>query len=107
MGQLDKYSDQVSKTAVKLERGEKYYIEILHTADQGKSDDFNFNVISADHFSTYSKASAVLRKEAIPTVLSRRFQNSSQIKSANGTKHDYYKFYSLPVYSYREISTLV
>ena len=53
-------------------------------------------MISADHLSTYSKASAVARKEAIPTVLSRRFQNSLQIKSANGTKHDYYKFYSLP-----------
>ncbi|XP_015747107.1 PREDICTED: N-acetyl-beta-glucosaminyl-glycoprotein 4-beta-N-acetylgalactosaminyltransferase 1-like isoform X2 [Acropora digitifera] len=105
VGQLDKYSDQVSKTAVKLERGKKYYIEILHTQIKGagfvqvfwrKSDDFNFNVISADHLSTYSKASAVVRKEAIPTVLSRRFQNSLQIKSADGTKHDYYKFYSLP-----------
>ena len=91
VGQLDKYSDQVSKTAVKLERGKKYnYIEILHTQIKGtgfvqvfwrKSDDFNFNVISADHLSTYSKASAVVRKEAIPTVLSRRFQNSLQIKS--------------------------
>ena len=105
VGQLDKYSDQVSKTAVKLERGKKYYIEILHTQIKGagfvqvfwrKSDDFNFNVISADHLSTYTKAPAVARKEAIPTVLSKRFQNSLQIKSANGTKHDYYKFYSLP-----------
>ena len=61
-----------------------------------KSDDLNFNVISADHLSTYRKAPAVARKEAIPTVLSKRFQNSLQIKSANGTKHDYFKFYSLP-----------
>ena len=90
---------------VKLERGKKYYIEILHTQIKGtgfvqvfwrKSDDFNFNVISADHLSTYKKAPAVTRKEAIPTVLSKRFQNSLQIKSDNGTKHDYFKFYSLP-----------
>ena len=59
-------------------------------------DDLNFNVISADHISSYTKAPAVARKEAIPTVLSKRFQNSLQIKSANGTKHDYFKFYSLP-----------
>ena len=105
MDELDKYSDQVSKTAVKLERGKKYYIEVLHKQIEGagfvqvfwrKSDDLNFNVISADHISTYTKAPAVTRKEAIPTVLSKRFQNSLQIKSANGTKHDYFKFYSLP-----------
>ena len=36
VGQLDKYSDQVSKTAFKLERGKKYYIEVLHKADQGR-----------------------------------------------------------------------
>ena len=105
VGQLDKYSDQVSKTAVKLERGKKYYIEVLHKQIHGtgfvqvfwrKSDDLNFSVISADHLSTYSKASAVARKDAIPTVLSKRFQSSLQIKSANGTKHDYFKFYSLP-----------
>ena len=105
VGQLDKYSDQVSKTAFKLERGKKYYIEVLHKQIEGagfvqvfwrKSDDLNFNVISADHISTYTKAPAVARKEAIPSVLSKRFQNSLQIKSANGTKHDYYKFYSLP-----------
>ena len=59
-------------------------------------DDLNFNVISADHISSYTKAPAVARKEAIPTVLSKRFQNSLQIKSANETKHDYFKFYSLP-----------
>ena len=105
VGQLDKYSDQVSKTAFKLERGKKYYIEILHKQIKGagfvqvfwrKSDDFNFNVITADHISTFTKAPAVARKEAIPIVLSMRFQNSLQIKSANGTKHDYFKFYSLP-----------
>ena len=103
--QLDKYSDQVSKTAVKLESKKKYYIEILHKQIEGagfvqvfwrKSNDLHFTVISADHLSTYSKASAVAKKDAIPTVLSKRFQNSLQIKSANGTKHDYYKFYSLP-----------
>ena len=105
VGQLEKYSDQVSKTAVKLERGKKYYIEVLHKQIKGtgfvqvfwrKSDDLNFNLISGDHLSTYSKASAVAKKDAIPTVLSKRFQNSLQIKSANGTKHDYFKFYSLP-----------
>ena len=103
--ELDKYSDQVSKTAFKLERGKKYYIEVLHKQIEGagfvqvfwrKSSDLNLNVISADHLSAYSKASAVTRKDATPTVLSSRFQNSLQIKSANGTKHDYYKFYSLP-----------
>ena len=109
VSQLDKYSDQVSKTAVKLERGKKYYIEILHKQIRGAGfvqvfwkksvDDLNFNVISADHLSTYSKASAVVRKDAIPTVLYNRFQNSLQIKSANGTKNDYYKFYSLPFIS--------
>ena len=105
VGQLDKYSDQVSKTAFKLEREKKYYIEVLHKQIKGagfvqvfwrKSDDLNFNVISADHISSYTKAPAVARKEAIPSVLSKRFQNSLQIKSANGTKHDYFKFYSLP-----------
>ena len=103
--ELDKYSNQVSKTAIKLERGKKYYIEVLHKQNKGagfvqvfwkKSDDLNFSVISANHLSTYNKAPAVARKEAIPTVLSKRFQNSLRIKSANGTKHDYYKFYSLP-----------
>ena len=53
-------------------------------------------MISADHLSTYSKAPAICRKDAIPTVLSKRFQNSLQIKSADETKHDYFKFYSLP-----------
>ena len=53
-------------------------------------------MISADHLSTYGKAPAIARKEAIPTVLSKRFQNSLQVKSANGTKHNYFKFYSLP-----------
>ena len=105
VGQLEKYSDQVSKTAAKLERGKKYYIEVLHKQIEGdgfvqvfwrKSDDLNFNVISGDHLSTYSKASAVAKKDAIPTVLSKRFQNSLQIKSANGTKHDFFKFCSLP-----------
>ena len=105
MDELDKYSDQVSKTAIKLERGKKYYIEVLHKQIEGAgfvqvfwrtSDDLNFKVISADHISTYRKAPAVARKEAIPTVLSKRFQNGLQIKSANGTKHDYFKFYSLP-----------
>ena len=105
VGHLEKYSDQVSKTAFKLERGKKYYIEILHKQIKGagfvqvfwkKSDDLNFKVISADHLSTYGKAPAIARKEAIPTVLSKRFQNSLQIKSANGTKHNYFKFYSLP-----------
>ena len=105
VGQLEKYSDQVSKTAVKLERGKKYYIEVLHKQIEGdgfvqvfwrKSDDLNFNVISGHHLSTYSKASAVAKKDAIPTVLSKRFQNSLQIKSGNGTKHDFFKFYSLP-----------
>ena len=43
-----------------------------------------------------SKAPAICRKDAIPTVLSKRFRNSLQIKSADGTKHDYFKFYSLP-----------
>ncbi|XP_067052848.1 N-acetyl-beta-glucosaminyl-glycoprotein 4-beta-N-acetylgalactosaminyltransferase 1-like [Acropora muricata] len=85
-----------------LERGKKYYIEVLHKQIKGAgfvqvfwrtSDDLNFKVISADHISTYTKAPAVTRKEAIPAV---RFQNSLQIKSANGTKHDYFKFYSLP-----------
>ena len=99
---LEKYRDQVSKTAFKLERGKKYYIEVLHKQIEGAgfvqvfwraSDDLNFKVISADHISTYTKAPAVTRKEAIPAV---RFQNSLQIKSANGTKHDYFKFYSLP-----------
>ena len=103
--ELDKYSNQVSKTAIKLERGKKYYIEVLHKQIKGagfvqvfwkKSDDLKFNVISADHLSTYSKAPAFGRNDAIPTVLSKRFQNSLQIKSANGTKHDYFKFYSLP-----------
>ena len=56
----------------------------------------NFNVISADHISIYTKTPAVARKEAFQTVLSKRFQNSLQIKSANGTKHDYFNFYSLP-----------
>ena len=105
VGQLEKYSDQVSKTAFKLERGKKYYIEVLHKQIKGagfvqvfwrKSDDFNFNVISADHISSYTKAPALARKEAFQTVLSKRFQNILQIKSANGTKHDYFKFYSLP-----------
>ena len=105
VGQLEKYSGQVSKTAVKLERGKKYYMEVLHTQIDGagfvqvfwrKSDDLTFTVISADHLSTYNKASAVARKDASPTVLSKRFQNSLQIKSANGTKHDFFKFYSLP-----------
>ena len=105
VGHLEKYRDQVSKTAFKLERGKKYYIEVLHKQIKGAgfvqvfwrtSDDLNFKVISADHISTYRKAPAVARKEAIPTVLSKRFQNSLQIKSANGTKHDYFKFYSLP-----------
>ena len=105
MDELDRYSDQVSKTAIKLERGKKYYIEVLHKQIEGagfvqvfwrNSDDLNFNVISADHISSYTKAPAVARKEAIPTVLSKRFQNSLQIKSSNGTKHDYFKFYSLP-----------
>ena len=105
MDELDRYSDQVSKTAIKLERGKKYYIEVLHKQIEGagfvqvfwrNSDDLNFNVISADHISSYTKAPAVARKEAIPTVLSKRFQSSLQIKSANGTKHDYFKFYSLP-----------
>ena len=104
-GELDKYSAQVSKTAVNLKRGKKYYIEVLHKQIEGagfvqvfwkKSDDLNFSVISADHLSTYIQASAVVRKDAIPTVLSKKFQNSLQIKSANGTKHDYFKFYSLP-----------
>ena len=108
VGQLEKYSDQVSKTAVKLERGKKYYIEVLHKQIEGagfvqvfwrKSDDLTFTVISADHLSTYSKASAVARKDASPTVLSKRLQNSLQIKSANGTKHDFFKFYSLPFIS--------
>ena len=103
--ELDKYSDQVSKTAFKLERGKKYYIEVLHKQIHGagfvqvfwrKSDNLNFSVISADNLSTFSKASAVTRKDAIPAVLSKRLQNSLQIKSANGTKHDYFKFYSLP-----------
>ena len=101
VGHLEKYRDQVSKTAFKLERGKKYYIEVLHKQIKEAgfvqvfwrtSDDLNFKVISADHISTYTKAPAVTRKEAIPAV---RFQNSLQIKSANGTKHDYFKFYSL------------
>ena len=102
VGHLEKYRDQVSKTAFKLERGKKYYIEVLHKQIKGAgfvqvywrtSNDLNFKVISADHISTYTKAPAVTRKEAIPAV---RLQNSLQIKSANGTKHDYFKFYSLP-----------
>ena len=99
---LEKYRDQVSKTPFKLERGKKYYIEVLHKQIKGAgfvqvywrtSNDLNFKVISADHISTYTKAPAVTRKEAIPAV---RLQNSLQIKSANGTKRDYFKFYSLP-----------
>ncbi|XP_044174681.1 N-acetyl-beta-glucosaminyl-glycoprotein 4-beta-N-acetylgalactosaminyltransferase 1-like [Acropora millepora] len=102
VGHLEKYRDQVSKTPFKLERGKKYYIEVLHKQIKGAgfvqvywrtSNDLNFKVISADHISTYTKAPAVTRKESIPAV---RLQNSLQIKSANGTKRDYFKFYSLP-----------
>ncbi|XP_015767671.1 PREDICTED: N-acetyl-beta-glucosaminyl-glycoprotein 4-beta-N-acetylgalactosaminyltransferase 1-like [Acropora digitifera] len=35
VGKLDKYSDQISKTAFKLERGKKYYIEVLHKQIKG------------------------------------------------------------------------
>lgn len=104
--ELDKYTDQVSTTSVKLERGKKYYIEVLHKQIGGAgfvqvfwkaSDDFNFKLITSDYLSLYdNEISSITRQDAIHIVLSKRLHDSLQHKSANGTSLESFKFYTLP-----------
>ena len=106
LNQLHKYPDQISKD-IKLRKGSKYYIEVLHK--QGTWDGFvqvfwkslqhkDFKLISSQHLSPYSDENVVTtkNKDVLYSVLSDGYRVELELKSKR-ISEDYLKFYSLPL----------
>ena len=106
LNQFHKYPEQISKE-IKLRKGNKYYIEVLHK--QGTGDGFvqvfwrsfqdkDFKLVSSDYLSPYSDENVVTTKskDVLHRVLSDRYQVELEQKSKRISK-DYLKFYSLPL----------
>ena len=106
LNQFHKYPDQISKE-IRLRKGNKYYIEVLHK--QGIGDGFvqvfwktlqdkDFKLISSEYLSPYSDENEVTtkNKDVLHRVLSDRYHVELELKSKRISK-DYLKFYSLPL----------
>ena len=106
LNQLKKYPDQISKH-VKLRKGSKYYLEVLHK--QGTGDGFvqvfwknlhdkDFQLIGAEHLSPYSDQTVVTTKNkyVLHSVLSDRYRIELELKSKAISKN-YLNFFSLPL----------
>jgi len=109
LNQLLKYPDQISKD-IKLHKGSKYYIEVLHKQGTGKGfvqvfwkslKDKDFKLINSEYLSPYSDEKdenvvARKNKDVLHSVLADRYRVELELKSKRISK-DYLKFYSLPL----------
>ena len=104
LNQLHKYPDQISKD-VNLQKGSKYYLEVLHKQGIGDGfvqvfwkglEDKDFQLIGSQHVSPYSGENALTTKDTdvVHSVLSDRYHVELELKSKTISK-DYLKFYSL------------
>ena len=106
LNQLHKYPDQISED-IKLRKGSKYYLEVLHK--QGTGDGFvqvfwkslldkDFQLIGAEHVSPYSDENVLTtkNKDVLHSVLSDRYHVDLELKSKT-ISNNYLKFYSLPL----------
>lgn len=101
--ELNKYPTQISRF-VSLQRGNRYYIEVIHK--QGVGDGFaqvfwstpseaEFRLISFEHFRQYSNNSVVLaKKDAYHMAFSNKYQSQFEMK-VNMASRRTLKFYSL------------
>ena len=106
LNQLHKYPDQISKD-IKLQKGRKYYLEVLHKQGTGdgfvqvfwkSSQDKVFQLIGSEHLSPYSDESVLTttNKDIVHSVLSDHYHVELELKSKTISKN-YLKFYSLPL----------
>ena len=106
LNQLHKCPDQISKD-IKLHKGSKYYIEVLHK--QGTGDGFvqvfwkslqdkDFKLMNSEYLSPYSDEIVVAtkNKDVLHSVLADRYRIDLELKSKKISK-EYLKFYSLPL----------
>lgn len=106
LNQLHKYPDQISKD-ITLQKGNKYYLEVLHKQGTGNGfvqvfwkslQDKDFKLIGSEHLSPYSDENVLTtkNKDVVHSVLSDRYHLELELKSKTISKN-YLNFYSLPL----------
>ena len=106
LNQLHKYPDQISKD-IKLHKGSKYCIEVLHKQSTGDGfvqvfwkslRDKDFKLMNSEYLSPYSDEIVVATKntDVMHSVLADRYRIDLDLKSKRISK-DYLKCYSLPL----------